>query len=75
MKGFGQCTLLVSSLSIYPSAHNQLSERFSGNPLYIGQDVKFKGETKNLHTKYNIKQKLTILATPAPSHPFLIRPC
>ena len=27
--------LIVHSLSIHPSAHNQLSERFLGNQLYV----------------------------------------
>ena len=30
-KEFIQCTLFISSLSIYPSAHDELNERFSGN--------------------------------------------
>ena len=34
-KGFAQCTRILYLLSSYPSAHNQLSERFSGNKLYL----------------------------------------
>ena len=34
-KGFAQFTIFISSLSIYPSAHNQMSEGFPVNQLYI----------------------------------------
>ena len=37
--GFARCTLFISSISIYHSAHNQLSERFSGNQLYKYQNL------------------------------------
>jgi len=39
------CTLFISLLSIYPSAHNRLREHFSGNQLYYNVCLEKGSET------------------------------